>query len=68
MHYDPRTGTARPYPSEAGQYRKYHGKAAWLFNPYTGRRRAAEDVGSDPTGLLLVADEPQTARLRLEGE
>lgn len=54
MMYDPATGEARPYPSQAQQWRQYHGKDAWLFNPWTGRRRSAGDVGSDPFGHLIV--------------
>lgn len=57
MRFDPATGAERPYPSHAAQWRDYHGKMAWLVNPYTGDRRKAEDVGLDPFGLLL-ADPP----------
>jgi len=54
MEFDPGTGESNPYPSHAKQYRAYHGKRAWLFNPWTGDRRNSENVGSDPTGLLIV--------------
>lgn len=54
MKFDPATGIARPYPSEAGQYREYHGKVAWLFNPFTGERRDARDVGSDCYGHAIT--------------
>lgn len=54
MHFDPATGWSNPYPSHAEQWRKYHGAAAWLFNPWTGNRRDARDVGSDVHGLLIV--------------
>lgn len=55
MKYDPVNGTDRPYPSQADQYREYHGHAtAWLFNPWTGKKRNARDVGSDVTGVLIV--------------
>ena len=54
MKFDPATGGPRPYPSHAGQWREWHGKMAWLFNPWTGRRRDARDVGSDVQGLLIV--------------
>ena len=47
----PATGCTRPYPSHAAQWRKYNGATAWLFNPWSGRRRSAEDVGSDPFGM-----------------
>ncbi len=55
MKWDPATGTRRPYPSEAAQWRDYHGHTtAWLFNPWTGSRRRAEDVGSDVCGHLII--------------
>ena len=57
MKFDPADGTEKPYPSQAGQWREYHGKStAWLFNPWTGKRRAAGDVGSDTFGLLIIQD------------
>ena len=54
MKFDPATGEQRPYPSHASQWRKWFGKTAWLFDPWTGRRRDARDVGSDVQGLLIV--------------
>jgi hypothetical protein len=54
MKFDPATGVERPYPSHAGQWRAWNGDTAWLFNPWTGERRTAEDVGSDTHGLLIV--------------
>jgi len=53
--FDPATGwsTPSPYPSEATQWREHHGQKAWLFNPWTGERRCAEDVGSDTFGHLM---------------
>lgn len=54
MEYDPRNGEEKPYPSHAEQFRKYHGKSAWLVNPWTGEARHAEDVGSDTFGQLIV--------------
>ena len=55
MKFDPATGAVCPYPSHATQWRSWHGKAtAWLYNPWTGQRRIAEDVGSDITGYLIV--------------
>ena len=54
MKFDPATGEERPYPSHAAQWRNWHGGAAWLFNPWTGERRNAHDVGSDVHGLLIV--------------
>lgn len=53
MLYDPANGSPRPYPSHAAQWREYHGRDAWLFNPWTGTRRSAGDVGSDVSGLLI---------------
>jgi hypothetical protein len=55
MAFDPATGEPRPYPSHAGQWREYHGTVAWLFNPWTGARRLADDVGVDPLGRLVQA-------------
>lgn len=55
MKFDPATGDQRPYPSHAAQWREWHGRGtAWLFDPWTGRRRDARDVGSDVHGLLIV--------------
>ena len=54
MKFDPATGEERPYPSHAPQWREWHGGTAWLFDPWTGRRRDARDVGGDVHGLLIV--------------
>ena len=54
MKYDPATNEPEPYPSNASQWRMYHGKTAWLYNPYTGLLRDATDVGSDTFGELIV--------------
>ena len=55
MKFDPATGERKPYPSHAEQWRRWHGlDCAWLFNPWTGARRNALDVGSDITGRLIV--------------
>ena len=66
MKYDPATGEPKPYPSHAAQWREYHGSkhtpVAWLFNPWTGTRRHAADVGSDVAGLLIQADESKPLR------
>lgn len=62
MVVDPATGGEKPHPSHAAQWREYHGKTAWLINPWTGARRKAEDVGSDTFGLLIQhGDEPLRA-------
>ena len=60
MEFDPATGDRRPYPSHAEQWRLYHGQStAWLFNPWTGQRRDARDVGSDVHGLLICPEQPR---------
>ena len=56
MNYDPVTGEIRPYPSHAEQYRKWHGLTAWLFNPWTGKKRDPRDIGSDVQGFLISSD------------
>jgi len=56
MKFDPAYGTERPYPSHAAQYRLWHGKIAWLFNPWTGQSRCPADIGSDITGSLISND------------
>lgn len=54
MTFDPATGAPKPYPSHAEQWREWHGyTTAWLFNPWTGGRRSAGDVGSDVLGRLI---------------
>lgn len=59
MKYDPAFGIPRPQPNTAKAWREWHGEAAWLFNPWTGERRSAYDVGSDVFGLLIIpSDEP----------
>lgn len=54
MLYDPATGAERPYPSHAAQWRAYHGKVAWLWNPWIGRPRDPRHIGSDVFGILIV--------------
>jgi len=59
MQFDPATGWSKPYPSHAQQWREFNGEAAWLFNPWTGERRMAGDVGSDVFGhMILPPGEP----------
>ena len=54
MTFDPATGDTKPYPSHAEQWREWHGYGtAWLFNPWTGGRRSAGDVGTDVLGRLI---------------
>lgn len=51
MIIDPAFGTEKPYPSHAKQWRCYHGKLAWLYNPWTGKARHPADIGADPFGF-----------------
>jgi len=53
MKFDPSNGEEKPYPSQADQYRKYHGMVAWLFNPFTGTKRDPRDIGTDTFGHLI---------------
>lgn len=51
MRFDPATGEPWPYHSHAEQWREHFGYCtAWLFNPWTGERRNARDVGMDILG------------------
>lgn len=65
MKFDPATGAEKPYPSHAEQWRKYNGAEAWLFNPWSGTRRLAGDVGTDVFGLLIL---PPGEPLYAQGE
>ena len=56
MKYSPDTGEEYPYPSNAKQWREYHGRVAWLYNPWTGKQRDLLDIGSDVYGELIVPD------------
>ena len=53
MKFDPVDGSEKPYPSSAKQYRSYHGNVAWLYNPWTGKKRNSLDIGNDVFGLLI---------------
>lgn len=64
MKFDPAFGTERPYPSHAQQWREYHGRMAWLFNPWTGAKRHPSDIGTDVTGLLVVGMSPPPTHRR----
>ena len=72
MKFDPATGEPRPYPSHAEQWLLYHGfSTAWLFNPWTGSRRGAGDVGTDPLGRAIVppsesGGEPMRPAIRID--
>jgi len=60
MKYDPAYGTEKPFPSEANQYRLWHGRVAWLYNPYTGEKRDPYDIGSDVLGFLIDGSQYKT--------
>lgn len=64
MIYDPATGRQSPYPSHAAQWRERHGETAWLFNPWSGSRRDARDVGSDIFGHLIIPEGERVFALR----
>jgi hypothetical protein len=67
MKYDPASGEARPYPSHAKQWRDWNGRGtAWLFNPWTGERRSAGDVGSDVVGHLIQPPGEQLVEAQLQ--
>ena len=53
MRFDPHDGESRPYPTHTEQFRKFHGKKAWIFNPWTGSMRDAGDIATDLQGLLI---------------
>lgn len=55
MVYDPATGAETPYPSNAADWRKFHGPVAWLYNPWTGEQRGPRDIGTDVHGLLVYS-------------
>ena len=53
MIFDPTNRTTKPYPSHARQFRTARPKAAWLFDPWIGSQRDAEDVAEDPFGKQI---------------
>ena len=61
MKFDPATGQSTPFPSHAQQYRDYHGKVAWLYNPWFGTERTPEDIGSDVFGFGIISELPLKA-------
>lgn len=61
MKYSPDTGEERPYPSNAKQWREYHGRVAWLYNPWTGEKRDLRDIGCDVFGELIVPPSVETS-------
>ena len=56
MRFDPTNRTPEPYPSQADQYRDWHGDVAWLFNPWTGEARDPRDIGSEVNGVAIIPD------------
>lgn len=70
MRYDPATGETRPYPSHAEQWRIYHAfTRAWLFDPWLGTRRSADDVGRDMFGRAVrTLVEPLTMPAQAQAE
>ena len=67
MKYSPDTGEERPYPSNAKQWREYHGRVAWLYNPWTGKQRDLLDIGSDVYGELIVPPSVKTSNVSYSG-
>ena len=56
MKFDPANGDPHPYPSHAAQWRNWHGLTAWLYDPWTGKKRDPRDIGSDVQGLLIIPE------------
>ena len=54
MKVDPRDGSEQPYPSNAKQFREYHGEDAWLYNPWTTNKRDTRDIGTDVLGVAIT--------------
>jgi D-hexose-6-phosphate mutarotase len=48
----------------AVQWREYHGKVAWLYNPWTKVQRDARDIGDDTFGYL-IADSSTDVRVNI---
>lgn len=53
LMYDPATGAVKPYPANQSQYRLFHSKTVWTYNPWTGRQRCDKDIAGDPFGLRI---------------
>lgn len=54
MRFCPMTGDENCYPTHSKQWRDYHGEAAWIFNPWTGKMRVAHDIASDVFGVAIT--------------
>lgn len=62
MRYDPVNGfliisSDESIITDPVKYREYHGHVAWLYNPWTGQKRDARDIGSDTFGHLIIPSE-----------
>lgn len=57
MLFCPATGEGLPSPDNAKQWRAVNPMTAWLYHPWTGERRSAIAVGSDPFGYQLKRDQ-----------
>jgi len=53
MLYDPAFGTVNPVPSNAAAFRTYHGKIAWVYNPWSGKQRHPCDISRDINGEFI---------------
>lgn len=60
MTHSPENGLPKPYPSHAAQWRMHNGDTAFLHNPWTGKLRTAQDIGTDTFGHA-ISDCPQQA-------
>ena len=49
MLFNPSTGEPSPYTKYADEFRTYH-CSAWLYNPWTGKKRDPRDIASDVFG------------------
>lgn len=54
LRRDPFTGEKLSSTFTADDARAQNPSAAWLFDPWSGRRRSAGDVFTDPMGMLIV--------------
>ena len=67
IKYSPYTGEEWLHPSNAKQWREYHGRVAWLYNPWTGEKRDLRDIGSDVLGELIVPPSVKTSNVSYSG-
>jgi hypothetical protein len=58
MAFDPFDGTAKPFPADADQWRRFHA-LPWHFNAWTGKRRHDAEVRSDVFGAAIVPSQPE---------